>query len=280
MLRIRVMSEGDFPFAIHLTDTMDWGFAEEDFRFMMDLEPNGCFVAIEDGKAVGLATTINFGQVGWIGNVIIEKDRRNKGIGSLLVEHAMNYLKERRTRTVGLYAYLRAVPLYKRLGFKSDANFVVLKGQSVSKSAGRDVRKAEEKDLAGIFDLDCCCFGGSRKRLLERIISNRRNLCYVGCKGDKLLGFVFAKRYSELVEVGPMVCRREYEKFPTDLLYALLKDLTGFEVHISVTENAEQLLSTLKSLGFNQRFQVVRMFHGETVSDNGCLVAAESLERG
>ncbi len=280
MLRIRILSEKDFPFAIRLTDTMDWGFAEEDFRFMMDLEPNGFFVAMEDGKAVGLATTINFGQVGWIGNVIIEKDRRNKGIGSLLVEHAMNYLKERRTRAVGLYSYLRAVPLYRRLGFKSDVNFVVLKGQSMSKPAGRDVRKAEEKDLTGIFDLDFCCFGGSRKRLLERIVSNKKNLCYVGCKGAELLGFLVAKRYSELAEIGPMVCRREYEKLPTDLLYAILGDLTGLEVQICVAKNAEKLLSTLKNLGFNERFQVVRMFYGETVSDNGCLVAAESLERG
>ena len=131
MFRIRVLSEKDFPFAIRLTDTMDWGLAEEDFRFMMDLEPSGCFVAIEDGKAVGLATTINFGQVGWIGNVIIEKDRRNRGIGSLLVEHAMNYLKQRKTETIGLYAYLRAVPLYSRLGFRTDTNLVVLEGQSV-----------------------------------------------------------------------------------------------------------------------------------------------------
>jgi ribosomal protein S18 acetylase RimI-like enzyme len=170
---------------------MDWGLAEEDFRFMMDLEPSGCFVAMEDGKAVGLVTTINFGQVGWIGNVIIEKDRRNRGIGSLLVEHAMNYLKQRKTETIGLYAYLRAVPLYSRLGFRTDTNFVVLEGQSVSKPARRNVREAEEKDLAGILNLDSYCFGGVRKRLIERIFSNKMNLCYVGCRGDELLGMRF-----------------------------------------------------------------------------------------
>lgn len=280
MFRVRVLSEKDFPFAISLTDTMGWGLAEEDFRFMLDLEPNGCFVVMEDGKAVGIATTINFGQVGWVGNVIIEKDRRNRGIGSLLVEHALDYLKERKTEIIGLYAYLRAVPLYSRLGFRSDTNFVVLEGQAVSKPARGNVRAAEDKDLAGILNLDSCCFGGVRRRLLERIFSNKMNLCYVGCSGDELLGFVFAKRYSELAEVGPLVCRREFEKLPIDLLYAILGDLSDLKVRICVAEDAERVFSTLRGLGFNELFKVVRMFYGGTVSDNGCLVAAESLERG
>jgi ribosomal protein S18 acetylase RimI-like enzyme len=259
---------------------MDWGLAEEDFRFMIDLEPHGCFVAKENSKVVGLATTISFGEVGWIGNVIIERDRRDRGYGSLLVRHAMDYLKGVGTQTIGLYAYLRAVPLYERLGFKSDVVFEVLEGRPLSPPCGRDVRKADEKDLDDIFDLDICCFGGSRKRLLERIALKKGNLCYVGWRGDKLLGFVFAKRYSEMAEVGPLVCRIGYEQVSTDLLYAIMGDLTDLKVRICVTKNAELFVPTLKNWGFNELFQVVRMFYGKPVIDRGCLVVAESLERG
>ena len=54
------MVEGDIAPAVKLTDTMGWGFQDEDFKFMMKLEPQGCFIAEDDKRFVGLTTTISF----------------------------------------------------------------------------------------------------------------------------------------------------------------------------------------------------------------------------
>lgn len=280
MINIRILSEEHLPFAIRLTDTMSWNLTEEDFRFMIDLEPDGCFIALVDGEPVGLATTIAFGEIGWIGNVIVEKNYRNQGVGSRLVKHGVNYLMGRAVKTVAIYAYENAVPFYRRLGFKSDLDFIVLEGEGVSKQSARSTRRAEDRDLSSILALDSLCFGGSRERLLKQWFSGNANLCYVGYKAERLSGFVFARRYDEMVEVGPLVCAPDSVDVADDLLCTVLGQLEGLEIHLCVSEKAEDVLSVLKGLDFAERFRVVRMFRGRAFAEKGYLPVAESLERG
>ena len=78
MVRIRKMLNDDFEYAVNLTDTLDWNLSENDFKFMLNLEPEGCFVATVDSEKVGITTTICYNGVGWIGNVIVDKNFRNK----------------------------------------------------------------------------------------------------------------------------------------------------------------------------------------------------------
>ncbi|MDH5702305.1 MAG: hypothetical protein OEZ12_06000, partial [Candidatus Bathyarchaeota archaeon] len=62
------MSFEDLKFAVQITDQMSWNFVEEDFKFMMELEPEGCFVLLYDSERVGIATAVCFGKIGWFGN--------------------------------------------------------------------------------------------------------------------------------------------------------------------------------------------------------------------
>ena len=258
---------------------MDWGLNEADFRFMMDLEPDGCFIVLENEKRVGMATAVTFGRVGWVGNVIVVESHRNRGVGSLLVRHAVDFLRDRSVRTVGLYAYLQAIPFYERLGFVSDAGFVVMRGSGVSSSGEFLSREGKKRDLPNILALDGFCFGASRERLLRSIFSDRRNPSRV-LYDEELLGFALAKRRSEMAEVGPVVCRSSSPQVSTDLLQAVLQKLQGLEVYMYVAEDAKSVLSLLGDYGFSESFRLTRMFLGEPVRDKGCLLAAESLERG
>jgi len=123
------MSVDDFAFAIDITDQMNWELTEADFAFMLRLEPGGCFVLLDGSERVGIATSVSFGRLGWFGNLIVHSDRREKGGGSLLVNHALKYLSAKRgAKSVGLYAYPNKIPFYTRLGFKYDSDFIVLKG--------------------------------------------------------------------------------------------------------------------------------------------------------
>ncbi len=279
MIYVRVLSEEDFCFATRLTDTVDWGLTEEDFQFMIDLEPHGCFIVLDGEKKIGIATTVTYGEVGWIGNVIVEEKYRNRGVGSRLLMHAMNYLRKRAVKTINLLSYVHAIPFYENLGFKSVGWFSVLKGKGTQrKSAGR-VRSAGEKDFPDIFALDAFCFGTSRERVLRRILSEKDNLCCTSYADDELSGFIFARRYPEMAELGPMACRSNSVN-AIDLLHAILGELLGLEVHMYVAEKAVSLLAELKTLGFEERFKVMKMFWGRPVLETDCLLAAESLERG
>ena len=93
MFHIKKMSSEDFAFGIRITDSMNWNLVEEDFELMTKVEPEGCFVLLQDSARVGIATTISFDKLGWLGNVIVTESCRKKGGGSFLVQQSLEYLK-------------------------------------------------------------------------------------------------------------------------------------------------------------------------------------------
>jgi GNAT superfamily N-acetyltransferase len=276
---IRNMSREDFGFAVRITDLMGWGLVEQDFEFMMELEPEGCFLLLEDSDRVGIATTVSFGKLGWFGNLIVDESKRNMGAGTLLVKHALEYLTEKDVQTVGLYAYIERIPFYRRLGFECDSEFMILKGKGFSSPVRANVRKAEKQELAEIISFDQSCFGASRRKMLEPILTDRDNLCFVSSEDGHISGFAAAKVYRGLAELGPLVCKREKGTTAIDLLRATFNALEGVETSMFVPKRERSIVSMLMQYGFHEEFRVERMFHGTTVTEE-YVYMAESLERG
>ena len=82
MFHAEKMRPEDFPFAVQLANTIDWNMAEEDFEFMLKLEPHGCFVLFDAEEPVGIATCISYGKTGWFGNLALKEEHRRKGAGT------------------------------------------------------------------------------------------------------------------------------------------------------------------------------------------------------
>jgi len=198
----------------------------------------------------------------------------------MLVKHSIEYLTNKHVETVGLYAYIDKVPFYRRLGFECDAGFVVMKGEGSSSSVGIHLREASERDVQDVIDLDGIYFGASRSKLLEPILRDPCNVCYV-YKRDcgPSLGFVLAKVYDQIAEVGPLVCRQGYEYVAADLLKAALNRLEGFQVSLCIPEKVSILADTLMRFGFVDDFKIARMLYGNNPFTE-CVYVAESLERG
>lgn len=279
VFRVKSMSSADFEFAVEITDRMGWGLTEQDFEFMMELEPKGCFVLLDDLRKVGIATTISFGKIGWFGNLIVDEKRRNKGAGSSLVKHALEYLSRKNVKTVGLYAYVERIPFYERLGFGPDLELVVLKGKGFSSPINANVKEAGRQDIAEIVDFDRICFGASRRKMLEAILSDSDNLCCTFVDGQKLSGYAVAKVFRGVAELGPLMCMKGQTKIAVELLKSVLNRLEGFEISVYVPKKETAILSTLTRSGFREDFRVERMYHGPPIAIDGVWLA-ESLERG
>jgi hypothetical protein len=281
MFRVRKMEIEDFPFAVDIANTMNWNMGSSDFQFNMDLEPNGCFILLQDSDIVGLATCINYGQVGWFGNLIIDKAYREKGAGTLLVQHALAYLKNSGVVTVGLYAYPHLERFYSDLGFKLDSNFVVLKSQAVSSlpETGIRLRAIQSLDVSSIVGFDRFCFGTSRQKLLELILKKSSTRGYVAFEGTELIGYVAAKVFDETAEIGPLVCLRSRPKTATNLLKTVLLELKGFEAYLYLPAAESALLDVALKAGFREEFRLEKMVFGPNVAKS-CIYLAESLERG
>ncbi|MEM2912041.1 MAG: GNAT family N-acetyltransferase [Candidatus Bathyarchaeia archaeon] len=280
MFHVRQMSPEDIEFAVQITDTMNWNLTEQDFNFMMSLEPEGCFVLMHDSEKIGITTTVSFGRVGWIGNVIVNENLRRRGAGSTLIKHAIKYLKSKGTETIGLYSYKEKVNFYTQLGFERDLEFTVLKGKAFPSSRiEASIRKIEESDIPKIVTFDSFYFGAWREKLLEKIAGAKENLGYCHIENGEIFGYAMAKVFDHYAEIGPLICRRENSTTAVALLKKILKELEGFEVSMCLPKKEEELVSMLLDAGFTESFDVIRMFHGQSTFKD-CIYIAESLERG
>ena len=279
MFQVKPMRVSDFQFATKLANTMDWNMATEDFKFMTSLEPEGCFVAFHGEERVGISTTISFGKVGWFGNLIVKEKYRNMGVGSLLVQHALNYLKSRGVQTIGLYAYPNLIHFYGNLGFNLDEKFSVLHAETLGSLTSEALPSPRKRQIEAIEEFDSRCFGGNRKKLLESIILEEGNLSYFKSKGVEVVGYVAATVNEKMAWVGPLVCRENKVDAAVMLFKAVLADLTGKSVYTVLPKKEAALADMLFSVGFREDFSVSRMFLGQAVAKN-CVYVAESLERG
>jgi GNAT superfamily N-acetyltransferase len=279
MFQVKPMRAGDFLFATQMANTMNWNMATEDFEFMASLEPEGCFVVFQGSERLGIATSISFGKVGWFGNLIVKENTRNKGVGSLLVKHAVNYLQSKGVKTIGLYAYPHLISFYSNLGFKRDEDFSVLHTDALGSLTAETLPKIGTQQIQAIAEFDSRCFGGNRKKLLESIILEKDNLGYYMFEGNAVGGYGAAKVYEKMAELGPLICPAGHVDGAVSLLKGVLAKLTGLSVYAVLPKKEIALADMLFSFGFKEDFCVSRMFLGQAVSKN-CIYMAESLERG
>ena len=279
MFHAEQMKTGDFPFAVQLANTMDWNMSEEDFEFMLKLEPLGCFVLFEDEERVGIATCISYGKTGWFGNLAVKEEHRKKGAGTFLVKHAISYLQKRGVETVGLYAYQHLIGFYENVGFKPYDEFVVLSGKTVPIPAEEAFREANEDDLPALIEFASRCLGDDRQKLLKPVLLGKGNICFFSAHNNEISGFAAAKVYEEMAEIGPLLCQRDSVDVAVALLKSTLRRLSDVEVFVCVPAKEKILLEASEAAGLEEKFRVTRMFLGSVAAQN-CVYLPESLERG
>lgn len=279
MLKVTTMKPEDFLFATELANTMDWNMAPEDFEYSSKLEPEGCLVLFEDSKPVGIATCISYGKAGWFGNLIVKKEIRHRGGGSLLVKHAINYLQSKGVETIGLYAYPHLLNFYGNLGFKADEELVVWQAQAINFPSMEPLPEIGKLHFQAIAKFDKDCFGGDRTKLLESIILEQGNLGYYLSKRTGVVGYIAATVYETMAWVGPLMCREGHVENASKLLEGVLAKISGKRVFAAIPRKETFLTDTLSVNGFKEVFSVVRMYLGSNSARN-CIYLPESLERG
>jgi predicted N-acetyltransferase YhbS len=280
MFSIKLMTPHDFKFAVALTNTMNWNMAEDDFAYMISLEPQGSFMLYSNSKPIGLATTITFNQVGWIGNVIVDPNFRSQGAGSLLVQHAIRYLETKGVATLYIYAYPAKESFYKRLGFNKESSYIVLHGSpKVLPKDPVNIIPATKIHYSDIIDFDHRCLGYSRHKLLSSLLTFSFTRCYLALINDRIQGYALIKDYNGMAELGPVVCTREAKHLSSHLIYSALHDNFEIDTFMCIPQNECALIKLLKSNGFREDFRVVRMLRGGSLPID-CMQIAESLERG
>lgn len=260
---VRRFSKRDIAFAIRLTDLERWGYTRPDFERLLDLEPEGCFLAQLGGKRVGVTCSTTYGPLAFVGAVIVDPKVRGKGVGDALLRATLDYLDARGVETVRLNAYLHVIPFYERLGFRGEYENGRYAGHLVSSgTAPAGVRPVRAGELSRLAAFDAPVFGASRPALLARLAGELPQSFLVAELGGRLGGYIVGNPGDSSCEVGPWVVDPSKADAAAELLHALVARLQPREIALSIPKANPRESKMAEELRLREVFRTLRMYRG------------------
>lgn len=162
-----------------------------ELTFLQRAFPGGCLAATLAGRPVGFVTAVRHGTGGWVGNLLVEREFRGRGIGARLMERAMEELIAAGTETVWLTASPAGRPLYERMGFRELDTVTRWVGAGAPGEASAGVMPLE-----GMVALDRQGWDDRREALLAAVAERGTLLA-----GDG--GFLVVQPCGDGVQIGP-----------------------------------------------------------------------------
>ena len=278
---IRTINASDFDFIIELTAAENVRYTKKDLSRIIDYEPEGCFIALDGERRLGVVTTIVFGRVGWIGNVFVAKSSRRLGAGSKLVREALQYVRRKGVEYAKLYCFPHRIAFYRRLGFVAELNVQIVGGVGRALSFSR-VEELPEDSFDELVALDGRMFGADRSRMLRRLHQEFREYCFGAYADDELVGYVMACGSGSDYELGPWVCEPHYQDvFAEELLRAEMNRLDGKSFELSSPMHNPSVEIILEKYDFKQEGVAVRMGHGRAhIEKAEGILGIAGLDRG
>ena len=258
---IRVMTQGDFDFVMRLQEIAGWGNTRADLERSLYYESGGCFVARAGGIDVGIVNSFLYGDVGFIGNLIVLPEIRGRGVGEALMKRAMERLNYEGAETIRLDGVQKAISLYERLGFKGEYWSLRYSGVAY-KVPLRGVEHLEREDIDQVAGLDRRFFGLDREQMLRRIQHDFPDLCFKASKGGEVKGYIMAKPGASNVRVGPWICDPKHIEFAEPLLNALTSKTEGMKMWIGLPEFNEAAVKIVEGTGYVRMPPSLRMCYG------------------
>ncbi len=180
-----------------LVATENWVAERWEFEFLLSEFPAGCFVARdESGEPIGFVTSLKHDRSGWIGNLIMSKQHRGKGIGEKLFTSAQGALQSAGAETLWLTASKAGRSLYEKYGFTAVDKIIRWVGVGRQRHAVHGTFPAGSSSDSSVSGIDYQAWGDRRDALLTTTVG----------RGTLLLeesGFLVLQPCGADVQFGP-----------------------------------------------------------------------------
>ena len=248
------MSVSDLDFVLNLTAHEGWSSTRRDFEELLKFNPKGSFIGEVEGEAIGMVCTVNYGEFGFIANLIVLPTYRGQQFGKTLMELAMKHLLDSGAKSLLLDGVPEAVSLYERLGFRKIAKSLRLEAYVTGRTT-QHTRFMNEEDLQEITTFDSQYFGSQRGEFLQMRFSAYPEFALVIEQDSRLQGFIMGSRSGSSLRIGPWVMNNQNEGAEHLLLeFAGLEN--GTPLKIGVLESNKQAIKLLDQYGFKLRSPV------------------------
>jgi len=267
---IRLFSKNDIEFSHKQTENEHWFHNLKTIRRTFTYEPNGCFVAEVNGKRIGHVFSINYGKVGWIGLLIVDKEHRRSGVGTLLMKHAMSYLLNSGVETIKLEAVPEIANLYRELGFvdEFDSLRFVMINKKDAQLTSTSVRPLKKNELSEIAKFDSTYFGANRAKVLRLLYADNPEVCFTSRIGSQIIGYIMCYEVETGYRIGPWVCNPSYPPNAKELIVKSLEIIKpNIKLYVGVPALNNMAVKILQDLGFTQYSKSIRMYFGKKLEN-------------
>lgn len=279
-MNIRTMTAADIPFAMRLKAQNNWNQLEADWRRQLDLEPSGCFVAEFQGTPVGTACACIFGDIAWINFVLVDQSQRGQGIGTMLMQHVVQYLDQRDVTCIRLDATPLGQPVYEKLAFAgefkldrfegifgigADAVLHSFSGRRVGGEGAGHVANLLIEDLPTVFAMDEAITRTPRAKLLQHLHGAAPDRMHKYVRDGQLEGYCLCRPGANAWQIGPVQGSAEA---CTHLLLELTSRLAGERVYLDVPTDNKKAVEFVQTLSLKVQRSFLRMSRGRKVDEN------------
>jgi ribosomal protein S18 acetylase RimI-like enzyme len=275
---IRTILRNELDFAFRLTELENWGTIREELEDIFYFSPNGFFISESNGILEGVVSTVSYGSFGFIGNLIVAEEFRNKGIGTKLMKYAIKYLISLKVNSILLDSVPQMSILYEKLGFKRFCRSLRLECNVINKPTNR-VRLMTKEDLNEIFKLDYKLFKGERTFLIQRRFALHPDLSYVLVHKNKITGFLMGIPKEDYITVGPWIVDPK-EPEPHLLLQKLINDINYKKIRLGMLEYNPKVIKIISEFNLNEYFYSIRMIYGKKITHKKGVFAIAGPDRG
>lgn len=261
MIELRLMTIGDIAAGNALCRSAGWNQTDKDWQIFLELNPQGCFVAVDtSNKVLGTVTTIRYDdRFAWIGMVLVDPSRKREGIGTALLNKAMSVLND--VPCIKLDATPAGREVYLKLGFRDEYTLsrMINTRETPSQTSDEYLSTAGLEDPENVMAVDEKVFGASRKELLNRIYSNLPSHSFVNASD----AYCFARRGHNYLHIGPIVAPNVKDAIKL-VERSVALDFKSPKI-IDVPHHSVEWLQWLGSIGFTWQRDFTRMFKGDNL---------------
>jgi predicted N-acetyltransferase YhbS len=248
---IRGMTRADLDFAAACTQAEGWASeTKSEIEALFAHSPSGCFIAEVDRRRVGMCIATAYAGWGFIGELIVLPEVRQRGLGARLLAQASDYLSQGGARAILLDSVPRAMPLYQRAGFKPLCRSLRLRGTPRPRTAST-IRCMTEGDLATVLQLDSQAFGGDRSHFIRLRMARHGDLCLVQVAAGRVEGYLLGRMGRGVVTAGPWYARQPGGASPA-LLEALADRAAGLPLAIGILETSRAAQALAREAGLHE----------------------------
>ncbi|MEW6410911.1 MAG: GNAT family N-acetyltransferase [Candidatus Zixiibacteriota bacterium] len=245
----------------------DWFVAH--LNDIIRFDPDGCFALCDGDSVVGMITSTTYQKIGWLGWLFVLEEYRFRGYGERLMRAATEYVQARGASTVVLEADVKAVNLYRRLGFIEQfhtRHYSLSRGEfECGTSVGVEVDVVRISDLTALSEFDRSFFREDRSRLFGIVMANKNFRGLVAKHDGRIVGYIFTNEASANQQVSPFIVDLSH-KMARTAQRALVKEALKVcekPLYFRIPVLGEGYGGTLERLGAKPvYYHTVRMYFG------------------